>query len=193
MLIHLLYLCAGWLVFGLIHSALATTRVKTFAADKLFLKGPAYMLLYNIISLATLAPLIYFGFIQSTGLLYKINMAGKITGWFFCTAGIIIMLLAAKNYFMFLSGLSKQASKELHTAGLHKLMRHPIYTGTFLFLFGVFILQPYFSTLVSVVIIILYTVAGTYWEEKKLINIFGQQYISYSTQTPRFIPFTKRK
>ena len=30
-------------------------------------------------------------------------------------------------------------------------------------------------------------------EEKKLINIFGQQYISYSTQTPRFIPFTKRK
>jgi len=36
----------------------------------------------------------------------------------------------------------------------------------------------------------LYTLIGIHFEERKLVEEFGQSYISYSRQVPKIIPFS---
>ena len=75
----------------------------------------------------------------------------------------------------------------LHTEGLYAWVRHPLYTGGLLIL--------WLSTMMSVNIfafnlgISAYFLLGAYFEERKLLKIFGQDYQDYKQKTPMFIPW----
>ncbi len=90
------------------------------------------------------------------------------------------------------SGLKKlfenKMSDELMTSGVHRIVRHPLYTGTFIFIWGLFILFPYASTLVTDAIITAYTLIGLRFEEKKLEKEFEIKYSEYKKQVPMLIP-----
>ena len=93
---------------------------------------------------------------------------------------------------MQLSGLRElfenKMSDELMTSGIHKMVRHPLYTGTFIFIWGLFILYPYVSTLITDIIITVYTLIGLHFEEKKLESQFGEKYLEYKNHVPMLIP-----
>ena len=93
---------------------------------------------------------------------------------------------------MQLSGLRElfenKMSDELMISGIHRMVRHPLYTGTFIFIWGLFILYPYVSTLISDVIITVYTLIGLRFEEKKLEKEFGEKYRVYKNHVPMLIP-----
>jgi protein-S-isoprenylcysteine O-methyltransferase Ste14 len=68
-------------------------------------------------------------------------------------------------------------------------MRHPQYTGIFLFTLGWLIHWP------SIVTLFLWPVltASYVWlsiqEEKEMIETYGDEYINYAKKTKRFIPY----
>ncbi len=76
----------------------------------------------------------------------------------------------------------------LVTTGLYHYIRHPQYTGIFLFTFGWILHWP------SVVTLILWPILiGAYvWlarqEERQAVDEFGAVYLEYANQTKRFIP-----
>lgn len=76
----------------------------------------------------------------------------------------------------------------LVTKGLYQYVRHPQYTGIFLFTFGWILHWP------SVVTLILWPILiGAYvWlarqEERQAVDEFGTVYLEYANQTKRFIP-----
>ncbi len=85
--------------------------------------------------------------------------------------------------------------KQIHRAeglvdsGLYKYIRHPQYTGIFLFTFGWIIHWPTVLTLLLWPILI-----GAYawlarFEEKQALEEFGESYQAYARKTKRFIPF----
>ena len=82
---------------------------------------------------------------------------------------------------------------ELRTEGVFSFTRHPIYFFSILFL-G---LRPYMDLFYFVLFICLtvYFYIGAYFEEKKLIEIFGESYLEYQKKVPAIFPvkFSKYK
>jgi len=93
---------------------------------------------------------------------------------------------------MQLSGLKglieNRTNNELMITGIHKIVRHPLYAGTFIFIWGLLVIFPVASLLIADTIITLYTLIGLRFEEMKLEREFGEAYKSYKRNVPMLIP-----
>jgi protein-S-isoprenylcysteine O-methyltransferase Ste14 len=106
------------------------------------------------------------------------------------------MSISILKYFMQVSGLKElieektgdESGNELMITGIHKFVRHPLYTGTFVFVWGLLIIFPYASVLIIDVIITVYTLIGLQFEERKLEREFGAAYKLYKKKVPMLIP-----
>lgn len=98
---------------------------------------------------------------------------------------------------MSLSGLRsafEQPGKEiLMTGGLHRFVRHPLYLGTFLMIWGWFFISPLFSLFLTNLVITIYTLIGIRLEERKLTEEYADEYEAYRRSTPMIIPKFKFK
>lgn len=79
-------------------------------------------------------------------------------------------------------------AKELITSGIYKYIRHPQYTGIFLFTSGWILHWPSMVTLILWPILMVAYVWLAIFEEKQLVAEFGKAYLEYSGKTKRFIP-----
>jgi methanethiol S-methyltransferase len=79
----------------------------------------------------------------------------------------------------------------LTTTGPFRLCRHPVYFFSLLFL----VLRPTMSLFYAefVLFTALYFYIGSIYEEKKLVQFFGDEYIRYREEVPRIIPVSFRK
>lgn len=82
---------------------------------------------------------------------------------------------------------------ELKVEGIHRFVRHPLYSGTILFVWGLFFIFPMLNNLIAVILLTLYVLIGISFEEKKLIKEFGKKYESYIAEVPMLIPNFKVK
>jgi protein-S-isoprenylcysteine O-methyltransferase Ste14 len=80
----------------------------------------------------------------------------------------------------------REKKGSLITSGLYRFVRHPLYTFGLLILW----LSPNMSvnTLIVYSSLTIYILAGAFFEEKKLLREFGQEYAEYKTVTPMLIP-----
>ena len=79
---------------------------------------------------------------------------------------------------------------ELKRRGLLGIIRHPLYFALIIYLWCQ---TRKLSDLVVNIVLTLYIIIGTRLEEKKLLQEFGESYISYQKEVPMIIPFTKVK
>lgn len=184
------WLILMWSVYFTTHSLLAKQTIKSkLEAAGLSIK--AQRIAYNLIAIVgLLGVLIYNGTLSSELLIAKTQHT-KIIALFFGGAGVLIINAAFKQFDSrsFL-GLKDELS-ELKIEGILKHIRHPIYAGTILMVAGLFVYDPRAATLVSALCIYVYLPIGIYFEEKKLINQFGQLYINYRKEVPAIIPKLK--
>ena len=75
----------------------------------------------------------------------------------------------------------------LKIEGPYKVVRHPLYLFTIIFL----ILRPTMDLfyLVFLIFLITYFYIGSFYEEKKLVSAFGEQYRKYQESVPRLFPY----
>ena len=88
--------------------------------------------------------------------------------------------------------------RQLHTAvknnklantGLYRFVRHPQYTGFFMFLLGSMLNWPTFITMLTLPILWYVYLRLARLEEQDAIQKFGCRYRSYMSRTGRFIPW----
>lgn len=78
---------------------------------------------------------------------------------------------------------------KLVTSGLYRMVRHPLYTFSLAILwFSPTVSLNSFFVYVSLTV---YILIGIYFEERKLLREFGQEYERYRSVTPMLIPFLK--
>jgi protein-S-isoprenylcysteine O-methyltransferase Ste14 len=77
----------------------------------------------------------------------------------------------------------------LVTDGIYKFIRHPQYTGIFLFTLGWLIHWPSVITLILWPILTLSYIWLALQEEKDLTASYGEAYLEYARKTKRFIPY----
>ena len=119
-------------------------------------------------------------------------MPVKLLGVLLSLAGLGVMAACIKKYFMNLSGvdvlIKQHRDKGLEENGLHSYVRHPLYSGTLLFIWSLFIMFPFLDNLIACIIITLYTLIGITIEERKLLIEYGESYKVYSGRIPMLIP-----
>jgi protein-S-isoprenylcysteine O-methyltransferase Ste14 len=186
-----------WILFGVLHSVLAGLHVKERFAKAFPNAAKHYRLLYTLFAFLTLGVIVWYLAQLSSPFLYQPRFFTNALGIAMALVGVVIMGICIKKYFLSLSGLKslfqERPSHRLMIGGIHRYVRHPLYLGTFLAVWGVALLYPLLSFLISAFMITAYTLVGIGFEEKKLISEFGADYKNYQQTVPKLIPIFRRK
>ena len=77
----------------------------------------------------------------------------------------------------------------LVTNGPYRWFRHPIYAALIYFFWSCVIAFPFKETIFGVLLITVGLLIRVFLEEKSLVDNYKQQYLDYSKETKRIIPF----
>src|ERR1035437_5276047 len=186
----------AFIIFALLHSFLASFKVEFFLTQRIGSMMAFYRLAYNIIFL-------WFFFYLYESLprpdveLFELKFPWDIIiliPQFLALGGIIWTF----RYFSFseFAGISQikrwmagdvfDEKLTLKIEGPYKVVRHPLYLFTSVFL----ILRPTMDLfyLVFLIFLIAYFYVGSFYEERKLVSAFGDQYRKYQESVPRLFP-----
>jgi len=83
------------------------------------------------------------------------------------------------------SPLKQFGTRRLEVHGVYGWVRHPMLVGGLLFLLTN---GPSLNNLAIIPMYVLYMVIGCHYEEQRLIQIFGQDYLNYRNQVGAFLP-----
>ena len=102
--------------------------------------------------------------------------------------GFIIVMVALFNLDKSLTAFpTPKSNSELITSGLYKYVRHPIYTGILLTVFGYGFYSESVSRLTISLLLLILFYFKTNYEEQKLSQKYPE-YGAYKARTGRFIP-----
>ncbi len=189
----LLLLC--WILYCALHSALAVTSWKQWIEKQSGTSYRYYRIVYSLFATVSLIALLWFHFNFTPGPELLKGIFFEYAGLFMTITGGVLMAICIRKYFFNLSGINVFFKKEnietptLERGGLHRFTRHPLYFGTLLFAWGFFFIWPYPHHLIANVVMTLYVMMAISWEEKKLVQEFGNAYREYAAQVPRLIPW----
>ena len=151
-----------------------------------------YRLFYSIFAAVSLGGILWYQFSIKSTFLFSSGILNYALSIILIIPGLVVMIICIKKYFYELSGIQVFTKDEQHVtlqqSGLHKYIRHPLYAGTLLFVWGLFFLFPALANLIACVIITLYVIVGIKLEEKQLRIEFGDAYYKYSKKVPMILP-----
>lgn len=178
-----------WAMYFILHSLLADERVKHWLQRVSGLSAQSYRLIYNAFNLIALVFILWLHDGTSSRLFFPGNLLSAVSGVLIIMAGLVLMFMSAREYHLAsFFGFKEETYMPLQVKGLHKYMRHPLYSGTLLFWIGVCIAFPFFKNLLLLLLMFVYLFIGMWLEEKKLIRVYGDKYKNYMKQVKRLIP-----
>lgn len=181
-----------WVLFGILHSVLAAGWWKQKMQRRLGANFKYYHFAYSLFAAVSLIGILVFQYTINSPLLYEASIWVKGMLCLPVLAGLLIMGVVIRKYFFSLSGISvfykQQPPPVLEQGGLHRFVRHPLYSGTLLFIWSLFFIFPYLNNLLACIVITLYTLWGARLEEKKLVAQFGEKYKAYKKRVPMLMP-----
>ncbi len=183
-----------WILYGVVHSFLANVIVKQSIQKNMGKLFRYYRICYSLFALVTLMLLLWYQLSMRSIWLYSLAIMRYGVSLVFIVPGIIIMVKCIGKYFFDLSGIQSfqkhkpAINSTLQQTGLHKYVRHPLYFGTLLFVWGLFLSFPLLSNLIAAVILTVYVIIGIQLEETKLFLEYGEEYKRYSKRVPKLIP-----
>jgi len=191
------WLIVAIVIWGVVHSITASIAFKE-SMQRMFGNGfmRLYRLLYNVFAFVSFLPVLYIVGKTPGSELYKVPSPWS--GLMFVGQGIAVLLLVVavlQTDTLSFVGLRQVFEEEkpsrLVTKGLYKIVRHPLYTFGLLSLW----LSPTVSqgSFVFYLFLTMYIFAGAYFEERKLLREFGQEYADYKSVTPMLVPGLKFK
>ena len=180
--------------FGVLHSLLASTRVKDMAARVISGIFPRhYRLFYSFVAVVTVFAYVGAVLFFPDRALYRIQPP-----WLYLTlslqlfAGVCFITALFQNSLLGFSGLASLLSKKpshaehLTTGGFYRYTRHPLYLFSLIMLWLLPVVT--WNILALAIGVTIYTLIGSLLEERRLAQQFGQEYISYKKRTPWLIP-----
>jgi protein-S-isoprenylcysteine O-methyltransferase Ste14 len=181
------------LCWGALHSVLASPTAKAAArkrwgrtADRFYRLG------FNVMTILTLLPLLAV-LVRNIGpVIYRVPWP-----WWALVEAVQLIALALlavsflrsdPAYFLGLRQSGREeTSGRLVVTGPYAVVRHPMYTIGLIVLWCFPILTA--GTLAFALGITLYILAGSEFEERKLIALYGDEYRNYQRRVARLIPF----
>jgi protein-S-isoprenylcysteine O-methyltransferase Ste14 len=186
------WLILAILIWGIVHSITASLGFKESLRRALgngFMKY--YRLLYNVFSVVSFVPILYLMVVLPNKDLYQIPspwnylmLAGQ--GLSALLLGVAVLQTDTLSFVGLRQLFEAEKPGKLVKSGFYSSMRHPLYTFGLLFLW----LSPSMTvnSLIVYVSLTVYILIGAYFEERKLLREFGQEYEDYRSATPMIVP-----
>ena len=182
-------------VWGVVHSIMASLGFKNLL-QRTFGDGLMrfYRLFYNVFSALSFFPILYMMVVLPNRDLYQVSSPWNylmLAGQGLSVLMLIIAVLQTDTLaFIGLRQIvTDDENGKLVTGGLYRFIRHPLYT------FGLLILwltpSMTINSLIVYISLTIYILVGAYFEERKLLRVFGQEYADYKAATPMLIPGLK--
>ena len=185
----LLFSLALW---GIVHSILASHFIKDMLRG-IFGAGfmRMYRLAYNIFAAISFLPILYLMSTLPDQLAYEVRPPWNMVmfGGQLISAFLLLIAFLQTDSLSF-AGLrqlfEEEKSGTLVIHGLYRVVRHPLYAFSLLFIW----LTPTVSqnSLTVYIGATLYVLIGAYFEERKLLREFGEAYAEYKRKTPMLVP-----
>jgi len=186
-------LALSWALFYTLHSFLASPKLKRILRGKIGSAFKWYKLFYTVLSIVLLV-----GILLQSALIPKITLIAKgsiseYLGYLFAGFGTIIAVKSSKkisvgNFF----GLRPTVTlnhENLVISGIYSKIRHPMYAGLILIVLGYFFFSGSLTAAIQLACLLVYLPIGIYFEEKNLIELFGEEYKTYKSQVPAILPW----
>lgn len=187
-------------LFAFSHTLLASNKTKIALAEKLDAKIAFYRLFYNLSSLLFFI-VFYASAPKPNVIVYDLQFPFDIITFALQVLSLIGLVWATRPIDLkeflgtaqierYLRGKYKVEDLDerqiLRIEGAFKMVRHPIYLFSILFL-G---LRPTMSLFyfVMFICIVVYFYIGSIYEERKLVEKFGDEYRKYQKRVPRLFP-----
>jgi len=192
-----LYVVLGWVLWCTLHSALISTTVTDFAKKKLGGSFRFYRLFYNVVSLVTLIPLVYYFHTLREAPVFRWEGSLVIVQVFLLAVSVYLFVAGGKHYswarFLGISqvkagraGSSLADSSTFVVSGIHRIIRHPWYLGGILIVWAQ---DMSASTILINMVISVYFMIGAVLEERKLVIEFGEKYREYQRSVSMLFPW----
>ena len=174
------------------HSFFLYPSVKDFFIEKLHFSFKLYRIVFNLFAIMGLV-LIYMYSNTISDTLWLDSDITRLFGVLVILSGVYFTYKSFHNYdIKEFIGITAESTDTLQNNlvvdGLHKYMRHPVYTATIIIFIGLFIYTPNAIFLIYLITTVLYLQIGIHLEEKKLISKFGDIYVVYKKEVPKLIP-----
>ncbi len=203
-MLNVLLIFITLMAFGVVHSLLASHEAKQIA-QRLLGRNVAtatYRLIYNVLAVATVLPALYLVFrlpdrelyrfpapgdaialglqvLAALGLLYSVY---QMDVWFF----LGLRQLGEPPQLGIRHSIDSTSTPRLVTNGLHRFVRHPLYTTSLIVLY---LASPMsLNWLAFAISCNVYFFVGSIFEERKLVREFGDAYRAYQRRVPRLLP-----
>lgn len=187
-----------WVLWCFGHSLLIIPVVADSLQGKMGRFRRYYRLLYNIIACATLCPLLVMSSLLPQELVFSWGGATAILRYTMLGLSFLLFYGGAKQYdlalFMGFSQIREDvkdttlaAAGVFNASGVSAITRHPWYLGGLLLLWSA---RPvyYEKDVVISSILSLYLVLGSFWEERKLLRQYPEEYGRYMEEVSGLIP-----
>lgn len=196
---RLLWLIVAWLGYFIVHSVLASLRIKTWVARHWPPLMPWYRLFFNTIAIVLLVIPLYLTWAIGGETVFAWKGI-----WWWIGNGLAIAALAGFLYslrhydsseFLGLRQLREgerrvEDQERFCVSPLHRHVRHPWY---FLGLIMIWTRDMTAAMLVSSVMMTLYFIVGSWLEERKLLAYYGEAYREYRQRVPGLLPLPWRR
>jgi len=186
-----------WVIYCTLHSGLIAVSTSRVMRRLLGERFRWYRLGYNVFSLITVVPLLFATSKVPGDPVFAWEGWLRVPQYLLLALAVLIFVAGGRGYdlsrFAGIDHLLRSkadatppSNAPVLSAGLHGLIRHPWYTGVFIFIWA----HDMNTTTLAVNIVLSgYIVIGTLLEEHKLVLEFGQVYRDYRQQVSMFVPW----
>jgi protein-S-isoprenylcysteine O-methyltransferase Ste14 len=188
-----LLLVVSWVLLYTLHSNLASSKLKKKNRGKIGMTINWYELIYSLSSSLLLLGILFQSALIPTYLILTKGIVTEYLAYVFAGFGTIIMVKSTKQISLSrLLGIYSGSDQvdELVVSGLYSKIRHPFYSGFVLIFIGYFLFTGTAAAVVHLICLVFYIRIGSYFEEKNLVDLYGQSYIEYQEKVPAFFPWT---
>ena len=181
----------AWFGYFAVHSLLAATSVKAWVSRARPQLVPAYRLIYNAIAVLTLVPIVWLVHATPGAWLWQWRDAWAWVARVSELTAMLCFFFSARAYDMgeFLGLRQLQAngdvSQTFSISPFHRFVRHPWYCIGLVLIWTRDMNEP---LLVSALAVTAYFFAGSKFEERKLVDSYGDTYRRYMAAVPGLIP-----
>jgi protein-S-isoprenylcysteine O-methyltransferase Ste14 len=199
----MLLVLISMLIYGLIHSLLASREVKDAFQGRLGERvyHGFYRLIYTIIAVVTFLPIAGLVILREGDVVWSIPLEWEPVLFVVQMIGIVGFLvsvfqidgmrfLGLRQAWAYFNGEPLPLPAEpLSTKGVYAIVRHPLYLFSLLVIWPVQTMtEAYLGFAIGAT---LYFIVGSYYEERRMVEVFGDQYQAYRERVPWLIPFLR--
>lgn len=185
-------------LYGFVHSLLATHQAKAFVRSWFGDQGSrGYRLFYNFFAILSFMPVLGLVGALPDQPLYTIPFPWVIVTLALQGLAVVALILGVIQtdawHFLGIRQFASEGQVEsspLAVTGLYRWVRHPLYTAGLVFIWCTPAMTV--NLLALNIGLTVYILIGAYFEERRLVIEFGEQYQMYAKSTPMLIPGLKK-